>query len=128
MKPEQNATVASAPPRSKVTRILASVAIGVIASITLGVLVFVLGPKTDVVTAYLAPGIVIGGWLSPFIPTPLTYWLVPEGGPDAFLLIVFVFSFFFWSVTFTIAHRYLDRRKVGHARKQRPEPSLRGES
>ena len=116
MKPEQkrDRRAARRPLKfSKMRRILASVAVGVVASIMLGVLVFVLAPKTNFVRAYLAPGIVIGGSLSRFIPTRLTYWLVPEGGPDAFLMVATACASIFWSLVFAISYRYAFQKRGG---------------
>ena len=99
-----------------------SAAFGAVASIAVAAFVFLLAPKTHFVTMYLAPGLAVGGSLSQaaLIPTRLVYSLVPEGGPNAFLLIVVVCSFFFWSVAFAVAYRYLVRRKEGTPRKRGP--------
>jgi len=42
---------------------------------------FVLGAQTHFVTAYLAPGILVGGLFSPAIPAKFVYWVEPNGGP-----------------------------------------------
>src|SRR2546425_816859 len=77
-----------------------SALVGVSLALLLGLLMFVLGAKTHFVTAYLAPGILVGGLLSPAIPSKFVYWVEPDGGPTAFLLLAALSSVAFWSPLF----------------------------
>jgi hypothetical protein len=90
-----------------------SVLFGVLVSAVVGIVVFVVAPRTHVVTAYLIPGIAIGGGLSYIIPTKIVYWLDPEGGPRAFLVIVFACAFAFWTLLFGMIHRRHNRKHRG---------------
>jgi hypothetical protein len=74
--------------------------VGVPFALLFGLLVFVLGAKTHFVTAYLAPGFLVGGLLSPAIPSKIVYWVEPNGGPTAFLLLAAICSVAFWSTLF----------------------------
>ena len=65
---------------------LKSTGIGVFCAVVFALLAFTAGSKTDVVTAYLAPGLAIASVLSPVVPSAFVYWVDPEGGPWAFLL------------------------------------------
>jgi hypothetical protein len=86
-------------------RMVGSAAVGTVTSFAFALLVYLLAPKTDVGGAYLAPGLAIGGALSPFMPTRLVYWLAPEGGPEAFLIVVNACSFMFWTLAFAVFYR-----------------------
>lgn len=75
-------------------------AAGALFAAVVGMLAFVLAPRTHVVTAYLLPGMAIAGVLSPVIPTKVVYWLDPEGGPSAFLALTMTCAFVFWALVF----------------------------
>jgi hypothetical protein len=75
----------------------------------IGVLIFVLAPRTHAVTAFLVPGIAIGGALSFITPTKIVYWLDPEGGPPAFLGIASACAFGFWTLVIGMIHRRLKK-------------------
>jgi uncharacterized membrane protein YraQ (UPF0718 family) len=68
--------------------------------------VFVLGSQTHLVTAYLLPGVFVGGLLSRMIPSKFVYWIEPEGGPAAFLLLALLGSFAIWSTLFSALYHY----------------------
>jgi hypothetical protein len=92
-----------------VRRVSTSAATGALLAFVIGLLVFVFGAQTDAVTAYLQPGIVLGGLVSHLIPTAVVYWVVPEGGPSAFLLIALACAFFFWSTLLGGIHYFWRR-------------------
>jgi disulfide bond formation protein DsbB len=87
-----------------------SLLFGALVAAVIGILVFVLAPRTHVVTAYLVPGIAIGGALSFITPTKVVYWLDPDGGPPAFLIIAIGCAFGFWTLVFGMIHRRLKHR------------------
>ena len=93
---------------------LKSFAVGVLCASALGLLAFALGSKTVLVTTYLWPGIRIAGLLSPFVPSSIVYWLVPEGGPSAFLLQALAWTGLFWTLLLGAIHYW--RRHRGAAR------------
>jgi hypothetical protein len=77
-----------------------TLATGALLAVIVGVLVFVVASRTHVVTAYLLPGVAIAFVLSPVIPTKVVYWLDPEGGPPAFLMLAMTCAFLFWTLVF----------------------------
>ena len=87
-----------------------SLLFGALLATVFGLLVFVLAPRTHAVTAYLVPGIAIAGALSFIVPTKVVYWLDPEGGPPAFLVIAIACAFGFWTLVFGMIHRWLKHR------------------
>ena len=88
-----------------------SAGIGALLSIVLGVGVFVFGGRTVAVSAYLFPGVHMGGFLSPVVPSSLTYWIEPAGGPYAFLVLSLVCSALLWAVLFGSIHYAWARRR-----------------
>ena len=93
--------------------LLKSAGVGLASAVILGVFAFVVGSKTNVVTAYLLPGQVIAGVLSPVVPSALVYWLDPQGGPPAFLLQALAWSVLSWSVLFGLLYHYRHRFRSG---------------
>jgi hypothetical protein len=96
---------------------LKSFGVGVLCASVLGLLVFALGSKTDLVTAYLWPGILIAGLLSPFVPSSIVYSLVAEGGPSAFLLQALAWTGLCWTLLFG-AIDYWQRHRGRHVSRQ----------
>jgi hypothetical protein len=90
---------------------LKSAGLGVLGAVVVALLVFVLGSKTAVTVAYLAPGVAIAGILSPFVPDSFVYWADPDGGPSAFLLQALFWSVLFWSMV--VGMIYHHRRRLG---------------
>ena len=91
---------------------LKSTGIGVFCAVVFALLAFTAGSKTDVVTAYLAPGLAIASALSPVVPSAFVYWVDPEGGPWAFLLQGLVWSVVFWSILFGVVYHYRQRFRI----------------
>ncbi|MGE3513388.1 MAG: hypothetical protein AB7N65_31395 [Vicinamibacterales bacterium] len=54
---------------------------------------FWLAPQTQVVTAYLAPGLALSLMLTTVMPRRLSYWLDPDGGPSTALFIALQAAF-----------------------------------
>jgi hypothetical protein len=94
-----------------VRRVSTSAGTGALLALIIGMLVFGFGAQTVAVTAYLQPGIVLGGLVSPLVPTAVVYWVAPEGGPYAFLLIALACAFFFWSTLLGGIHYFWRRAK-----------------
>ena len=114
MKPEQNATAGSSSPTtkfSKVTRILASVAIGRRRIDHAGRCGVRSGAKNRFRYSVSCAGNRHRRPAVAFIPTRLTYRLVPEGGPEAFLMVVTACALIFWSLVFAISYRYAFQKK-----------------
>jgi hypothetical protein len=95
--------------------VIRSAATGALLALLAGILVFVLGSQTAAVTAFLEPGIIVGGFLSPFAPRAMTYWAEPEGGPYAFLFIVLFCAFLFWSTLLGRIHFFCRRAQRHHS-------------
>lgn len=91
--------------------VIRSATTGALLAFLAGILVFVLGSQTAAVTAYLEPGVILGGFISPFVPSAVTYAVEPEGGPYAFLFIALVCAFFFWSALLGGIHYFWRRTK-----------------
>ncbi len=89
---------------------LKSVLFGIVIALLLFVVAYILLPQTWITQAYLSPGLILGTIFLPVIPTKLVYWLVPEGGGPAFVLIGFVGAVLFWFLLFAILH-YLWRTR-----------------
>jgi hypothetical protein len=96
---------------SRVRRVARSAGAGALLALLVALLVFILGSQTAAVTAYLAPGIVLGGLVSPVLPSALAYSVNPEGGPEAFLLISLASAFFFWGTLLGGIHYFWRRAK-----------------
>ena len=77
-----------------------SAGVGILFAIALGVLAFSAAPFFDAVGMYFAPARLIAPVMMPIIPSRLIYWLVPDGGPPAAILLILVSATSFWSVLF----------------------------
>src|ERR1044071_7436393 len=77
-----------------------SAAVGALISIALGAAAFLFAGQTGAVSAYLFPGIHIAGFLISVVPTSFVYWIEPEGGPYAFLLLALVCAAVVWAGLF----------------------------
>jgi hypothetical protein len=73
---------------------------GMVAAIAVGVLAFALGPFFDAVGAYIKPA----GYLIPVLgrvtPSRAAYWLTPDGGAAAGVLLILLCTLLFWTVIF----------------------------
>jgi hypothetical protein len=87
---------------------LRSVAVGTATSIVLAIVLALIGGYGF--PAYLAPGVAIGGLISPVLPAWFVYWLVPEGGGLAFLLLAFGASVVVWTAAAGSLHFWWSRR------------------
>jgi MFS superfamily sulfate permease-like transporter len=90
-------------------RFFRSSIVGTVSAAVLGGVSFAVGGGTHIVTAYLAPGIPIAGLLSPLLPSRTAYWIDPEGGPIAFLMLTLACAALFWSVLIGSVYHYLRR-------------------
>ena len=69
-------------------------------------------PRTWVVDLYLWPGAKLAPLLSEVVPSTVMYWLVPEGGAPAYLLLVLVASFFSWAALLALLSSIARGRRV----------------
>jgi len=91
--------------------VLKSAAAGIALATLAGVLAFTLLSQFRLAALYLAPGVFLAGWLSPWLPTRMAYWGNPEGGPANFLFLVAVCAGLVWSALCTGVHYMLARRR-----------------
>jgi hypothetical protein len=78
--------------------VLLLVVFGFCLSATLGALSLHLLPPGVASATYLWPGTYVAPMLGKIIPTSAVYWLVPEGGAPAYLLLIGVGAFVSWAV------------------------------
>jgi hypothetical protein len=102
---------------------------GVISSAASGLLVFILAPKSRAVSVYLWPGMHVAPLLARLVPIKIMSWVVPEGGPPAYLLLVLVGSFLSWAVLFGLAtlavHLMMRRKLINGVQRIAEEPPSR---
>ena len=79
---------------------LTSVGVGISAAIALGALAFAAAPFFDAVVLYLAPARLMVPVLGPVIPSRLAYWLMPDGGAAAGLMLILVSAILSWTICF----------------------------
>jgi hypothetical protein len=73
-------------------------------SVGLGTLTFALGRFFDAFGIYLAPAGKVIVVVGPIIPDSVVYWLIPNGGAPAGVLLVVISAMFFWTVLFGGVH------------------------
>ncbi len=98
--------------------------LGVSLSAAVGALALFALPSTLASTAYLWPGNYAAPILDKITPVAALYWLVPEGGPLAYLLLIVLGPFFAWAVLFA-AVAFVIGRWVRPNNSFKPKP-LRG--
>jgi hypothetical protein len=81
-----------------------SVAVGVLAAVAFGALAFAAAPLFDAVGMYIMPANLFLPVLVRFIPSKLLYWLVPDGGAPAGVLLILVSATLFWAVIFGVTY------------------------
>jgi hypothetical protein len=70
------------------------------AAIAAGALAFAAGHLFDAVGIYVAPAGFFLPVMQRVISSKLVYWLVPDGGAPAGLLLILVIAIMFWSIVF----------------------------
>jgi len=64
---------------------------------------------------YITPAAILVPVIGSLIPSKVVYWLVPDGGGPAGLLLIMISAFFFWTIVFGVVHfswlSLRDRRK-----------------
>jgi len=91
-----------------------SILVAAITVVTVGAVVFVVLPRTSAVTVLMAPGIPLAGALGRFVPSSF-FSLIGENGPRAFLFLVCVFAFFFWTALVAALYFFWRRLRGTHA-------------
>jgi hypothetical protein len=81
-----------------------SVAVGIVLALALGALAFALARFFDAVGVYITPATLLEPVIEPLIPSAVVYWLVPDGGAPAALLLILVCTLLFWTTVFGVAH------------------------
>jgi hypothetical protein len=72
--------------------------------VALGAAAFALSPFFDAVGVYIMPARLMAPVLGPIVPSRLTYWLVPEGGAAAGVLLILASSVLFWTICFGVIY------------------------
>ena len=94
-------------------RLARSVLVGVLSASAASILALLLGRFSNIfVLFFVAPTQLLGRVTGSLIPTWLVYWLVPEGGATAGVLLVMACGFLFWSIVFTAIHFLFRRPKA----------------
>lgn len=95
------------------SRLVKSCLLGIAGALALGVLAFAIAPFFRFpMEAYLAPSALLVPIFVPLIPSSVVYWLMPEGGAPAGVLLIVVSTLFFWSALFGIASYFWLRHKA----------------
>jgi hypothetical protein len=95
-------------------RILRSTIIGLVFAILGFVVTFALARFFDTAfLAYVAPAGILVRLIGPLIPWKAVYWLVPDGGASAGVLLIGVSALFFWTIVFGVCHFAWVRLKRG---------------
>ena len=86
-------------------RFFKSAMVGVSFAIAGLVLAFALAPFLGgAVMVYVAPAGMLVPVIGPLIPSKVLYWLVPDGGAPAGVLLIGVCALIFWTLAFGVAH------------------------
>lgn len=97
---------------NKVVRLIVRVSLWSIGlSVAFGAAAFTLAPNTWVVSVYLWPGTYVGAALARLVSSSLMYFVVPEGGAPAFLLLVLIGAFVSWTILFAACQTLWSRYK-----------------
>jgi len=85
-------------------RILKSAAAGMLAAFSAGVIAFALSRFFDAFSLFIAPSRLVLPVIEPVFPDGAIYWLVPNGGAAAGVLLIMFCALLFWSVAFGAIH------------------------
>lgn len=85
-------------------RLFRSAIVGLITAIAVGVLAFALERFVDAVGIYLMPAGLVVPLVGPLIPSRVVYWVIPDGGAPAGLLLILSSALLFWTVMFGAVH------------------------
>jgi hypothetical protein len=85
-------------------RILKSGAAGTLAAFSAGVIAFALSRFFDAFSLFIAPSRLVSPVIEPLVPDSVIYWLVPNGGAPAGVLLIMFGAFLFWSAAFGAVH------------------------
>jgi len=91
---------------------LKSILFGIVLSLILFAIAYILLPQTWVTQAYLFPGLILGSPFGLLISTKIIYWLVPEGGGPAFILVSLIAAVLFWLLLFAMIHYFWQSRRL----------------
>ena len=85
-------------------RFFRSAVIGAALAIAGFALAFALAPFFDAVILYITPAAILVPVIGSLIPSKVVYWLIPDGGGPAGVLLIMISAFFFWTMVFGVAH------------------------
>jgi hypothetical protein len=91
--------------------VLRSACFGIVAAIALGAVAFAVAPLFDGVAVYSAPARLVVPIIGPAIPSRLIYWLIPDGGAPAGILLILISAVLFWSTLFGATYFAFARSK-----------------
>lgn len=82
-----------------------SAVVGLAMAIATGFVSFALSPFFDAVGgAYILPAQMLIPLIEPLIPTTLVYWVVPDGGAPAGMLLIVFCVVLFWTLAFGVLY------------------------
>jgi hypothetical protein len=85
-------------------RFFRSAVVGMVLAIAVGLLAFALSPFFDAIGVYVMPAEMLAPVIGPLLASTVMYWLVPDGGVPASVLLIVISAFFFWTIVFGVAH------------------------
>jgi len=85
-------------------RFFRSAVIGAVLAIAGFALAFALAPFFAAVILYITPAAILVPVIGSLIPSKVVYWLVPDDGASAGLLLIMISAFFFWTIVFGVVH------------------------
>jgi len=77
-----------------------SAGVGPVRAIALGAIAYAFAPLFDAVGVYIMPARLLVPVAGRIIPSQLIYWLVPDGGAAAGVLLILTSAVLFWTVCF----------------------------
>lgn len=76
--------------------------IGMVSAIAVEILAFALAPFFDAVGVYTMPSGLLIPVIGRLIPSKVIYWLIPDGGAAAGVLLILVCTLLFWTIVFGV--------------------------
>jgi len=80
-------------------------------AIATALVAFGLSPFFDAIGLYMAPAALLIPLIGPLIPDRLLYWVVPDGGAPAGVLLITFSTIFFWTLIFGVLYLAWHSRK-----------------
>jgi hypothetical protein len=77
---------------------------GTLAALSAGVIAFALSHFFDAFSLFISPSRLVLPVIEPLVPDSVIYWLVPDGGATAGVLLIMFCALLFWSAVFGAIH------------------------